>query len=89
MMLLEKINRYVNEKKLTLNAATKKKINKALYKVSTGLGNNNTYYNEIPWDKIVDTLKQFNIVPVQEDYTEWAGMFIGRDSQADIEIAPS
>ena len=83
------IEKYLGEeKKPRLNDSMKKKINKELHKISTGSANNNTYYSTIPWDMIENTLKMFNIVPLQEDMTKWSGMFVGRDSQADIEIAP-
>lgn len=49
----------------------------------------NTYFPSIPWDKIEAILKANGIVALQEDGTEWAGFFAGRDGNARIELAPA
>jgi hypothetical protein len=55
----------------TLPANIKKKLNNSIYNVT------NDYYDQIPINEIFNILKSQNVVPLQEDGTEWSGMLIG------------
>jgi hypothetical protein len=66
-----------------LKSSTRTKINKALDKLVA-----NTYFKGIPWDKISGILKDNGVVALQEDDTEWAGFFSGREGKAVIDLAP-
>lgn len=64
-----------------LDAPRRKKINnelRILLKV--------TYFPSIPLDDIFNVLKQNNIVPLQEDYTEWSGLLCGREGRMYLEL---
>lgn len=64
----------------SLPAKIKNRINKKL----TSLAN---YHQNIPIDMIAKILKAEGVVLLQEDYTEWSGIFAGREGHAIIELA--
>jgi hypothetical protein len=45
-----------------------------------------TYFTSIPLDEIFDVLKQNDIVPLQEDNTEWSGLLCGREGRMSLEL---
>ncbi len=55
---------------LTLKAPIRSKMNREFNKMGD-------YFDELPIDEMFDVLLKYNIVPLQEDYTKWAGMFLG------------
>jgi hypothetical protein len=69
-------------KKFILTGA-KKRMNKDLAEISRN------YHRAIPLDDIFKSLKKEGVVPVQEDMTPWAGLLLGRDGRASIELVRS
>jgi hypothetical protein len=62
--------------------STKRKINTALCKISA------QYWESIPFGLIRVNLSEHGIVPLQEDQSEFSGMFIGESSDTVLDIAP-
>ncbi len=54
-----------------ISPSAKKKINDKLYSITKG------YHEKIPLDKIFDILYSNNIIPLQEDNTEFSGFLVG------------
>lgn len=46
------------------------------------------YFKHIPMQEIQDILKSHGLVAIQEDCTEWAGMFCGYEGNCTIPIVP-
>lgn len=69
----EKIEKYFGEaRSRKLKKTTKDKVNKNITKLLKP-----TYFKKIPLKDIFDILKEYNIVPIQEDNTYWDGMLTG------------
>ena len=71
-----------------IQAGTVKQINNDLFKISTGSGNGNVYYDKIPLRDIFDVLKKHGIQAVQEDGEPWSGFIAGREGTANFDVAP-
>jgi hypothetical protein len=59
---------------------TKNQMNKVLGVLSS------FKYDEIPLDKIFETLHREGYYPLQEDYTPWSGFLCGREGHMFLEI---
>lgn len=70
-----------------LQGGTRNKINKEIGKLTTPK-NKTKYFDKIPLQDIFDILDKYDIVPLQEDNTEWDGFLTGREGEAFIEMAP-
>jgi len=68
--------------KVKMDAKTRKIAGKAVYNVLKP-----TYFTEIPINIIGDALKENGIVMLQEDNTEWSGIFCGEQGQCIIILA--
>ena len=67
------INKYLGEaKKRNLTQPIKKKMNKEIHKFVK-----DTYYRSIPLGNIMDAVRRFGVVVLQEDQTEWSGFLLG------------
>jgi hypothetical protein len=79
-------------KKMMKIASTEVKLKQSLIsKVSAAVDKyctkgEDSYYESIPLQDIFDTLKEFNIIPVQEDGTNWDGFLAGRDSKTSFDV---
>lgn len=67
--------------KARINAKLRKQMNKAMWKVLKP-----TYFDSIPLDSIFNVLKDFGLVPLQEDYTSWSGFLCGRSGECFMEM---
>jgi hypothetical protein len=70
-----KINKFLKVDRL--DSATKRKTSKALYKLGD-------YHSSIPMDKIREVLENHKMVILQEDNTEFAGIFCGREGRSEL-----
>jgi len=68
------------EKKARINIGSKKRMNTPLWEMSR------QYHRSIPLDNIFMVLKKEGVVPVQEDWTPWAGLLLGREGRASIDL---
>jgi len=66
---------------VTLPKNIKNKINDKLYPLTSH------YHRAIPLDDIFESMEDNGVVPLQEDYTRWSGMLLGREGRARIEMA--
>jgi len=57
---------------LTISAKVKKQMNRDLDPY-------NAYLEDIPIDEIMNTIRRYGYVVLQEDNTEWAGMLLGAE----------
>lgn len=83
-----KIRDYLNEtggtvslKPVTIKPDVKKKLNKAIYNMTSG-----KYLQSIPLDDIFKELESFGIVAVDEAGEPWSGFLTGRDGTAYIDL---
>ena len=67
-----KFKQYINEAKHVMNSSAKRKINTQISKFLKP-----TYFDKIPLQPLFDILEDFNLVPLQEDYTYWDGFLLG------------
>jgi hypothetical protein len=67
---------------ITLPQSIRKPLSNALYAVLKP-----TYFDGIPMQQIMDSFKTVGVSVIQEDGTEWSGMFTGREGRANIELA--
>lgn len=74
-LLLEEIK---NLKKLPPNV--RKKINAELHPIGT------KYHDKIPFGDILDTLKKYGLLVLQEDRTRWSGVLTGRDGNDTFDL---
>jgi len=72
---------YERKKKLTLKQNERKKVNRRLTKLDN-------YHIQIPIQDIQNILNQFDMIMLQEDYTEWSGMLLGERGQEYFDVGP-
>jgi hypothetical protein len=70
-------NEYMSTKKLTV--PVRKKINGEIQKILKP-----TYFDAIPLQDIMNVLKKFGIVILQEDFREWSGLLLGGVSKTEM-----
>lgn len=46
-----------------------------------------TYFDSIPLDTIKGVLREFDVVMLQEDNTEWTGFITGREGRMSVDLA--
>lgn len=56
---------------------------KEISKVNKELCKFPTYWNYIPFKEICEILKKYDLIPIQEDNSEWSGFLCG-DSQQEL-----
>lgn len=83
MRLRNRMTRMASES-VKLKQSMIDKVSGAVAKFSTT--GEDSYYKEIPLQAIFDTLKEFNIIPVQEDGTDWEGFLVGQDSKTSFDV---
>jgi len=66
-----------------LDSRLKSKINHQLAELVSGV-----YFDSPPLGEMFGILKDYGIVPVQEDNTKWEGFLAGSEGNAGIDIAP-
>jgi hypothetical protein len=72
------------EEVVRIKPQLKDKINDELSKYNTK--DVDSYFNEIPLDEIFNVLKEYNIIVVQEDGTEWEGMLTGTNEKTTFKL---
>lgn len=60
---------------MKMKAAQRKQISKAVYELLKPC-----YFDEIPLGKLQERLKEFGVVILQEDNTEWSGFLCGNNN---------
>jgi hypothetical protein len=64
-----------------LQPNVRKKINRDLAKLTSG-----KYFESIPNDSISKILKEYGLIILQEDGTEWSGFLLGVNSRAHFDV---
>ena len=77
----ESIGTWENESKEYLPETNKKPINRELYDLTKG------YHDSLLIDEIGAVLKKHGLILLQEDGTEFSGIFSGEEGRAEIEVA--
>jgi hypothetical protein len=67
---------------LSMKPAVKNRLNKKIYEATKG------YHEKIPLGAVFGILYNEDIIPLQEDYTEWRGMLIGEVGEMHLELSP-
>lgn len=65
---------------VSIPSRIRSKINDVLHSIST------KYHKSIPITDIFNALKSQDVLPVQEDGTEWSGLLVGREGRATIDL---
>lgn len=60
--------------------AAARKINREIYKLGS-------HFSGVPMQEIANICKSNGLIPVQEDLTEWSGIFCGSEGRATIYLA--
>jgi hypothetical protein len=74
-ILLEQI------KNMRLPRNIRTKVNRALTELTSG-----KYFESIPNDNISKILKEYGLILLQEDGTEWSGFLLGDNSRAHFDV---
>ncbi|MBD3408194.1 MAG: hypothetical protein GF411_18880 [Candidatus Lokiarchaeota archaeon] len=73
----------INEDRKTLRNQMRQTVNHELAELVSGI-----YFKIIPLDNIFAVLNKYDIIPLQEDNTKFAGFLAGDDGRVSIDIAP-
>jgi hypothetical protein len=70
--------------KMKISKTVKNKINRYLYLLGF-----NKWYTNIPLTYVFDKLKEFDLIPLQEDNTEWEGILCGYQASMNVPLGIS
>jgi hypothetical protein len=70
-------------KRVLINAKLRRKAQKVVQDILK-----NTYFDYIPIGELDEALQNIGIVMLQEDFTEFDGVFVGNEGHALIRLAP-